>query len=384
MMMAMMMMVIMMAMIMVMMIVQIPGATDVNRQVLCRRGEAGPCYKVAYLAEASRRVGWREARRACEAEGGDLASVESAHEQRVVEALVSGVAGGADGDFWIGLRREDGGARSRRGGGLGGGLVAACEDLYAWSDGSRASYRKWYADEPSCGSEVCVVMYHQPTAAEGFGGPYMYTWNDDRCNMKHNFICKYGGGGGTGAIVAITVASLLEATPAGNFVFVFVEAGSVHHLLFVAIPAVPLALILLIASGLLCARIFSQRRKGPHQSHTPHLASLWLSPARSPSPDIHGVIRDQATAAAFGAPPDVSSFRRRSESLGPSVEGGGGGGEGNTSESGCGTLASVAGSEGRRATDSWPRRAAFYGTGDGGRRLEGSGDSGWIDSDGCY
>ncbi|XP_078726347.1 chondrolectin-like [Lampetra fluviatilis] len=323
-------------------VIRIAGSQRLlSGQVLCRRGEAGPCYKVAYLAEASRRVGWREARRACEAEGGDLASVESAHEQRVVEALVSGVAGGADGDFWIGLRREDGGARSRRGGGLGGGLVAACEDLYAWSDGSRASYRKWYADEPSCGSEVCVVMYHQPTAAEGFGGPYMYTWNDDRCNMKHNFICKYGGGGGNGTAASTATtpapnASDIAPTPLAppgppDPNFAADGFGSVHHLLFVAIPAVPLALILLIASGLLCARIFSQwRRKGPHQSHTPHLASLWLSPARSPSPDIHGVIRDQATAAAaaFGAPPDVSSFRRRSESLGPSVEGGGGGGGG--------------------------------------------------------
>lgn len=52
--------------------------------------------------------------------------------------------------------------------------------------------RNWYTDEPSCGSEACVVMYHQPTANPGLGGPYLYQWNDDRCNMKHNFICKYG------------------------------------------------------------------------------------------------------------------------------------------------------------------------------------------------
>lgn len=51
--------------------------------------------------------------------------------------------------------------------------------------------RNWYTDEPSCGSEKCVVMYHQPTANPGLGGPYLYQWNDDRCNMKHNYICKY-------------------------------------------------------------------------------------------------------------------------------------------------------------------------------------------------
>lgn len=56
------------------------------------------------------------------------------------------------------------------------------------------SNRNWYFDEPSCGGEACVVMYHQPTAQIGLGGPYLYQWNDDRCNMKHNFICKYESG----------------------------------------------------------------------------------------------------------------------------------------------------------------------------------------------
>ena len=55
-------------------------------------------------------------------------------------------------------------------------------------------HRNWYFDEPSCGGEACVVMYHQPTALPGLGGAYIYQWNDDRCNMKHNFICKYDPG----------------------------------------------------------------------------------------------------------------------------------------------------------------------------------------------
>lgn len=37
-------------------------------------------------------------------------------------------------------------------------------------------------------------MYHQPAALPGLGGAYLYLWNDDRCNMKHNFICKYRAG----------------------------------------------------------------------------------------------------------------------------------------------------------------------------------------------
>lgn len=55
--------------------------------------------------------------------------------------------------------------------------------------------RNWHWDEPSCGYEVCVVMYHQPSAPPGLGGLYMFQWNDDNCETKNNFICKYTKGG---------------------------------------------------------------------------------------------------------------------------------------------------------------------------------------------
>lgn len=54
--------------------------------------------------------------------------------------------------------------------------------------------RNWHWDEPSCGYEVCVVMYHQPSAPRGLGGLYMFQWNDDNCETKNNFICKYTAG----------------------------------------------------------------------------------------------------------------------------------------------------------------------------------------------
>lgn len=56
--------------------------------------------------------------------------------------------------------------------------------------------RNWHWDEPSCGYEVCVVMYHQPSAPPGLGGLYMFQWNDDNCETKNNFICKYTAGRG--------------------------------------------------------------------------------------------------------------------------------------------------------------------------------------------
>lgn len=37
-------------------------------------------------------------------------------------------------------------------------------------------------------------MYHQPSAPPGLGGLYMFQWNDDNCETKNNFICKYTAG----------------------------------------------------------------------------------------------------------------------------------------------------------------------------------------------
>ncbi|MBN3315815.1 CHODL protein, partial [Atractosteus spatula] len=135
----------------------------------------------------SSRVAFEEARKACEIEGGALLSIETETEQKAIEKLLqdltSSVSGIFDGDFWIGLMRN-GGTQEHT-------SFTTCPELYKWTDGSVSQFRNWYYDEPSCGGEACVVMYHQPTAHHGLGGAYLYQWNDDRCNMKHNFICKY-------------------------------------------------------------------------------------------------------------------------------------------------------------------------------------------------
>eukprot|EP00069_Balaena_mysticetus_P018751 bmy_11671T0 len=149
-------------------------------QPVCRGGTQKPCYKVIYFHDASRKLNFEEARTACRRDGGQLVSIESEDEQRLIEKFIENLLA-SDGDFWIGLRRRE--EKQSNG--------TACQDLYAWIDGSTATFRNWYVDEPSCGSEVCVVMYHQPSAPAGIGGPYMFQWNDDRCTIKNNFICKY-------------------------------------------------------------------------------------------------------------------------------------------------------------------------------------------------
>uniref|UniRef100_A0A7M4E883 Layilin n=1 Tax=Crocodylus porosus TaxID=8502 RepID=A0A7M4E883_CROPO len=149
-------------------------------QTVCRGGTQRPCYKIVYFHDASRRISFAEAHEACRRDGGHLVSIESEAEQRLIEKFIEGLLA-SDGDFWIGLRRKGEDVDNS----------TDCQDLYAWSDGSSSGFRNWYEDEPSCGSEICVVMYHQPSAPPGVGGPYMFQWNDDRCNVKNNFICKY-------------------------------------------------------------------------------------------------------------------------------------------------------------------------------------------------
>ncbi|XP_037552890.1 chondrolectin-like [Nematolebias whitei] len=260
---------------------------------VCEGGPERPCYKIAYFHDVSSRVAFGEARRACEVEGGELLSIESpaeqTHVEQLLEALRSGAVGGprgggiSDGDFWIGLTRVGGVENT----------MTPCSELYQWTDGSVATFRNWYVDEPSCGSEACVVMYHQLTALPGLGGAYLYQWNDDRCNMKHNFICKYEpeshlekehrdtpGGRGTAVTaggVVITRAAGSEDVPPQ----VAMTAASGMLLLYVVIPTIPLLLLILVASGTCCFQTFSRSR--PRTKSTADQSNLWIS--RTPKPD---------------------------------------------------------------------------------------------------
>ncbi|XP_037619069.1 chondrolectin isoform X1 [Sebastes umbrosus] len=264
----------------------VDGARVVSGQTVCLGGPERPCYKIAYFHDVSSRVAFREARQACEMDGGSLLSIENPAEQTDIENLLqelrSGAVGGAgggggggggrggiaDGDFWIGLTRVDGVDQIHP---ELSNTFTSCPQLYHWTDGSLASFRNWYFDEPSCGGEACVVMYHQPTALPGLGGAYLYQWNDDRCNMKHNFICKYEpeshlvkeqgdtpGGRGTEA----TSGGGVVKQPSGSEEVppqVAMAGASGMLLVYVIIPTIPLLLLILVASGTCCFQMLSRR-----------------------------------------------------------------------------------------------------------------------------
>ncbi|KAG7269379.1 hypothetical protein CRUP_015705 [Coryphaenoides rupestris] len=270
------------------------SARVVSGQKVCIGGREQRCYKIAYFRDVLRRVAFWEARQACAEDGSSLLSIESAAEQRDIEHLLqdlrtgasgsSGSGGGiADGDFWIGLTRSEPGEQNLP---EQTNSFHSCPDLYNWTDSSAATFRNWYFDEPSCGGEACVVMYHQPTALPGLGGAYLYQWNDDRCNMKHNFICKYGPEpsvatspkeeSSTHVVMAGSSEPSVEARPKEESSTHVVMAGSSGMLLvYVIIPTIPLILLILVASGTCCFQMFS--RSKPETKTSVDQSNLWIS-----------------------------------------------------------------------------------------------------------
>ncbi|KAG9283361.1 chondrolectin isoform X1 [Astyanax mexicanus] len=270
------------------------GARVVSGQTVCQGGPEKPCYKIAYFRDMTSRVAFNEALRACEVDGGSLLSVENVSEQRHIEHLLQELSNSstgsragrgpsiADGDFWIGLTRADSESTQEHGG------FAHCPDLYRWTDGSVSDFRNWYYDEPSCGGEACVVMYHQPTALHGLGGPYLYQWNDDRCNMKHNFICKYEpeshlekehgdrpGGHDAGFPEEHVEKKKTPAVNEDESQHVMVAGTSSMLLIYVIIPTIPLLLLILVASGTCCFQMLSKRK--PRTKTTVNQSTLWIS-----------------------------------------------------------------------------------------------------------
>ncbi|XP_066455199.1 chondrolectin isoform X2 [Eleutherodactylus coqui] len=245
----------------------------VSGRKVCYADYKHPCYKIAYFQDVTARVGYHQARQVCDGEGGHLLSIESEAEQKLIERMLQNLtnsgSGKADGDFWIGLSRNRDSMVSS----------GACPDLYNWDDGSNTQYRNWYADEPSCGSESCVVMYHQPTANPGIGGPYLYQWNDDRCNMRHNFICKYPPDPLSPVTTVVTIAT---SKPEDSSHVSVAETGIMPNLIYVIIPTIPLLLLILVAFGTCC---FQMLHKSKERSKTsPTQSTLWIS--KAPRSDI--------------------------------------------------------------------------------------------------
>ncbi|XP_068515095.1 layilin isoform X1 [Anas acuta] len=299
---------------------RLPGAVDASLrrgQTVCRGGTQRPCYKTVYFHDASRRVTYEEAHFYCRADGGHLVSIETEAEQGLIQKFIESLMA-SDGDFWIGLRRKKAEVDNS----------TDCQNLYSWSDGSSSKFRNWYVDEPSCGSEICVVMYHQPSAPPGVGGPYMFQWNDDRCNMKNNFICKYSLEKPTTAPIEnsprdVTTEPFNALFPEERHkqdanVTVKEAKEPVQSLAYILIPSIPVLLLLMVITAIFCFWIFAKRRREQMEA-SPKEEDAWLSNHRrnSPNLEIYKVIKKQSEADLAGTRPDIknSSFRTQEEKV---------------------------------------------------------------------
>ncbi|XP_054549060.1 layilin-like isoform X2 [Talpa occidentalis] len=286
------------------------GATGrlLSGQQVCRGGTQRPCYKVIYFHDASRRLNFEEARAACWRDGGQLVSIESEDEQRLIEKFIENLLA-SDGDFWIGLRRREEKVSNS----------TACRDLYAWTDGRASTFRNWYVDEPSCGSEVCVVMYHQPSAPAGIGGPYRFQWNDDRCNMKNNFICKYSdekptapstrpGGAGPKAVTPMLPGDTRKEDAKETLK----ENKAALNIAYILIPSIPLALLLVVFTVVCWVWSCRRRREQPDPStKEPHTIWPTAHQGNSPNLEVYNVIRKQSEADLAETRPDLKNISFR-------------------------------------------------------------------------
>ncbi|KAM8927500.1 layilin [Pelodytes ibericus] len=286
-------------------------------QIVCKHGTQKPCYKIVYFHDTSRRVNFEEAQEACKRDGGHLMTIRSKAEQRLIENLIQSLTA-SDGDFWLGLRRTEEEIQNS----------SDCQSLYSWVDGSKPTFWNWYVDEPSCGSEVCVVMYHQPSAPPGVGGPYKFQWNDDRCNMRNNFICKYSLEKPTdtpsrntsivdGGTVTANPKHPIDNVKNANETAQEAEETFLHYIL---IATIPLTTLLLIFIGVLCCCIVEKRRQNNSETTTKE-QSFWMSPNRrnSPNLEIYNVIKRQTDADLTGTRPYIrnTSFQVASGEYSP-------------------------------------------------------------------
>ncbi|XP_077421116.1 chondrolectin [Vanacampus margaritifer] len=271
------------------------GCTSkINGQRICRRGTQRPCYKVSYIQDSRRRLTFQDARQACRVDGGELLSIETESEQRLIERFIQQLHA-ADGDFWIGLRRNPQRFRA-------GSANPGCPSQYYWLDGSKAKFRNWHWDEPSCGGEMCVVLYYQPSAPPDEEGHFLFQWNDDNCNTKNNYVCKYpkektavfteAGRRNAAHAVPTMMPNIFFTTSSGETIKVGMPESSVAfsdkslyipYILYATIPA--LLLLLIAVSGFFCYKQ-AKRRKSETKSSTSQ-PKPWL-PTESSSCPIQG------------------------------------------------------------------------------------------------
>ncbi|XP_068186552.1 layilin [Antennarius striatus] len=148
-------------------------------------------------------------------------------------------------------------------------------------------------------------MYHQPSAPTGQGGPYMFQWNDDNCETKNNFICKYIAERLPDPPLSPNstqnISSMLPWHPRVNN-----QGGNTAlNLIYIIIPTIPLLLLLLTVTGVCCFKLLVKRKKKQQKSE--HCQTdLGLAVSTTPT-DVYNIIRSQKDDDLLSARPNTKN-----------------------------------------------------------------------------
>jgi len=132
-----------------------------NEQVTCSggyvNGNTGHCYKV--LKDTKRT--WNEAKSECEAQGAELASIQSSQEWQFVKELFK--QSGLDDHIFLG------------------GTDAQQEAKWLWTDGSPVTFSDWSPGKPVNGTNWnCMVAWSDGS----------FRWVDGTCSNTYFAVCK--------------------------------------------------------------------------------------------------------------------------------------------------------------------------------------------------
>ncbi|XP_059370464.1 layilin [Carassius carassius] len=243
---------------------------------ICRRGTEKPCYKITSFQDIGLRASFEAARQKCREEDGELLSIETENEQRLVERFVQEFRA-SDGDFWIGLRRSPQ-------------YNADCSSQYYWLDYSQAKFRNWLVTEPSCGLDQCVALFYRPSSSAGQKEHNLFKWTDYNCNSKNNFICKYSDEKHpvptpAGNITTLTGTDELTLVPKQLAITVdndrikteLSESSDDTNIYYILLATLPVMLLLiLVVSGVFSFRVMSRRRKEQNEIYA--VPGQWVRP----------------------------------------------------------------------------------------------------------
>ncbi|XP_070700688.1 macrophage mannose receptor 1-like [Pempheris klunzingeri] len=126
-------------------------------------GSRNYCYKL-FMESTSNKKTWYQARDYCRAIGGDLLSIHSEDELRMLPDRYD--------TLWIGLSAPD--------------PVTG----YVWSDGSPLQFQHWEEGEPNNKNNVESCTEFKIHRRERRGG----SWNDVHCELSHGWLCQIRAG----------------------------------------------------------------------------------------------------------------------------------------------------------------------------------------------